>query len=298
MQKRGFICGAHRSGTTWLGKILETCTDCSVLHEPFNYAYGVESVPCWYPDAKVHNAVLTGLLADIFAGRARFKTQRDSDVKWKAVMRSITGGPDNIHYRRKLRANPKTLILKDPFVSRMAAMLCNQHDMYGVAMVRHPGAYLNALKRMGWGVPELGVDDCSLRQMRGDDAEEFAARVGRFWAQLNGDILDQVISSQGRIQLLRHEDLCENPLRESQKIIAHFGMQATAGTTSFLRQSTTGTTARARPGELHQFVRKTRDIPHSWRSNLSDGEYGAIMAECKEIYGRIYVSDDLMLASV
>ena len=41
----------HRSGTTWLGRALESGGKCSVLHEPLNFHSGIEGVPGWYPTA-------------------------------------------------------------------------------------------------------------------------------------------------------------------------------------------------------------------------------------------------------
>ena len=43
------ISGMHRSGTTFLGKLLESSGNMHTIHEPFNYKFGLEGVPCWYP---------------------------------------------------------------------------------------------------------------------------------------------------------------------------------------------------------------------------------------------------------
>lgn len=40
----------HRSGTTWLGAVLDNVPALFSMHEPFNVDHGLRNVPRWYLD--------------------------------------------------------------------------------------------------------------------------------------------------------------------------------------------------------------------------------------------------------
>lgn len=44
------VTGMHRSGTTWIGKVVDKLPEVTMLDEPFNAGTGLRGVRCFYLD--------------------------------------------------------------------------------------------------------------------------------------------------------------------------------------------------------------------------------------------------------
>jgi len=197
--RRGLITGAHRSGTTWIGRALSLSHEVAVLHEPFNYHNGLEGIPRWYPtiinDQEKHS--IAKIFQAIFEGKARYLRNRHNDPAWKALIRNVIGGPDDWRYKKMVKGNFKHIVLKDPFCVLLSGWMVTELDFRIVVMVKHPGAYLNSIKRMSWGIPTVSLGQFKMipydeSAPGNNNGSEFAREVGVFWHDIYAEVIKQI----------------------------------------------------------------------------------------------------------
>src|SRR5690606_16487469 len=143
------ITGSHRSGSTWIGKIMALSRELHYIHEPFNVAKHKKApFSNWfqYYDAKssdfeeqeqvlrylkaFHKPSLRRLFNRI--RRAKYPGQvRDALVKeWACIA--------------------KQPLYKDPIAFMSAEWFYENMDAYIVISVRHPAAFVASLKVKYW----------------------------------------------------------------------------------------------------------------------------------------------------
>lgn len=286
------VTGAHRSGTTWVGQALAEVEGCAVLHEPFNFQFGVDGVPQWYPKAGTaeERALLAPIFERVVSGKARYRVRRSDDTPLKALARLVSGGPDNWTYRRQFRQHPSRIVLKDPFCVRMARWLGEVYGVRSAVLVRHPGAYLNSLRRMSWTIPEDAFGGATGDAGSGTAPETLteACRVARFWAGLYGDVIAQADAAPDHVRLFRHEDLCLDPIGEGERLFAHIGVPFTDAARAYLARTTSGTVVNPEQNVLHAFDRKSAEMIHSWRGKVSAEEQGVLHEVGGAVFARLY----------
>ena len=145
------VTGAHRTGTTWVGKMLAAGGGAAYISEPLNIWHrpGVLRVPTrhWYtylcPD---NEAAYLPALRDML------------DLRYHAgdEIRSLRSLKDFLRMGRdwstfsvgKLRG--KRPLLKDPFAVFSAPWFASRLNCQVVITVRHPAAFASSLKRLDW----------------------------------------------------------------------------------------------------------------------------------------------------
>ncbi len=143
------VTGAHRTGTTWVGKMLTAGGGAAYISEPLNVLHrpGVMRVPVphWYmyihDDSSVYAALQETLrfqyhpgleLKSLHSSRDALRMARDWTVFIKGKL---------------LRQRP---LLKDPFAVFSIPWFTRQLGCKVVVTVRHPAAFANSLKRLNW----------------------------------------------------------------------------------------------------------------------------------------------------
>jgi len=148
------VTGAHRSGTTWTGRMLAVAPETGYIHEPFNvdHRHGVCRAPIdlWFTHVHAGNEEryapgLARTLAfdyDLWGGLARVRSSSDL----KTVIRTAR----EFRAARSTHARP---LMKDPLALFSAEWLASRFRMEGVVMIRHPAAFAASVKSLGWRHP-------------------------------------------------------------------------------------------------------------------------------------------------
>ena len=230
------ITGAHRTGTTWMGKILALDPDISYVSEPLHLGHsrGVLSQPVenWYCYICNDNGTQ---FENAFQKTIQFKYQLWTAIQhlrnWRGAGKVVRDFPIFLASRLlKRRA-----LLKDPFAVISVPWFISALDAQVVIMVRHPIPFVSSLKRLGW---SFNFDHL-LNQplLMRDHLEPFRSEMVRC-KQNEKDIVGQGIllwrmiyllvhqyKSQGLdIQLIRHEDLSQRPLPIFEEIFHKLGI--------------------------------------------------------------------------
>jgi hypothetical protein len=151
MSRPILITGSHRSGSTWVGRILGTAPGLGYIQEPFKPTTypGVvpQPFPDWYHYLCAENQadateIFSRVLQFDFHARAAWSTVRSP----RSFVRFCRRWARQSRLRRR-RCRP---LLKDPFALFSTEWLIRNFDTQVVMLIRHPAAFVSSLKLKGW----------------------------------------------------------------------------------------------------------------------------------------------------
>jgi hypothetical protein len=141
------VTGSHRSGSTWVGKMLTLSPFVAYIDEVFNPDPGhplshkgvFERSFTYITEENEHRYVQE--IGDVLQFKFGYRAQR-------------SGGPipsRRFIYRctHRIVSLPRPL-LKDPIAALSADWLAKRFDMDVVILIRHPAAFVTSLMRMHW----------------------------------------------------------------------------------------------------------------------------------------------------
>jgi hypothetical protein len=279
------VTGAHRTGTTWVGKMLAASGQAGYISEPLNLWHrpGVLSAPLqhWYTYICAENerAYLSALQ----------ETLGFQYHPWREI-RSLRSRKDLLRMARDwgiftqgrfLRQRP---LLKDPFAIFSAPWF---HDRLGcqvVITVRHPAAFASSLKRLGWDFDfsHLLAQPLLMRdllepyrgQMEAMRAvpEDIIGQASLLW-QITYEIAARFCERYPDFQVVRHEDLSLDPLDGFQKLYKILDLDFTPKAQKIISDSSSA----ENPGEVsqkavHAVRLDSRANLHNWKRRLQAQE--------------------------
>jgi len=145
------VTGAHRSGTTWVGKMLCASRQAAYISEPLNKLHhpGLldRPVPYWYLYLNPANEAdyLPGL-QNVLRFRYHWGKGITNLRSWKDLLR--LGRDVSIYQLGRLRRQRP--LLKDPFAVFSIPWFIERLGCRVVVTVRHPAAFASSLKRLNW----------------------------------------------------------------------------------------------------------------------------------------------------
>ncbi len=251
------VTGSHRSGSTWIGKVIEKSDEFIYLSEPTNF------------DNK-------DSISNI---KYRFQSIRNSD---ETIIEELSLLNQNVleHQKRALFKDPLAFFSVDTFIEQLNADV--------LISVRHPAAFTSSLKRLGWShtfdhfLEQEELMETCLYPFR-DEIKEFAKN--------EKDVIDQGVLLWNMIYLnalkykqkypdiyiVKHEDLSLNPISEFQKIFTNFDISFTDNTKKYLIETTNeNNSAEAKNNVLHQLNRDSKANIYNFKNRLAKEEIAKI----------------------
>ncbi|MCH8822890.1 MAG: sulfotransferase [Planctomycetes bacterium] len=298
------VTGAHRSGTTWVGRILASAKGMAYIHEPFNCHWsrpGVRGAWCenWFKylceeNGEEYFEYIESALRFHYVLQAELRVIRQTksfrDVKSLARQCFLL----ILNRKRQLRA-----VVKDPVALMSSEWLERHFGMQIVVMIRHPAGFAYSLKKRGWrfNFRELLDQELLMRDMLEPfrDRMELALRskadlmteVGLLWSILNHVVSEYRKNHPGWI-FIRHEDFATNPLPEFKKLFAKLGMPIGVKTERVI-DSLTRSSGKQRPaGATHWLERDSRALTTDWVGKLTKREISQLRNEVEPVYYEFY----------
>jgi hypothetical protein len=301
------VTGAHRSGTTWVGRTLAAAPGAAYIHEPFNINQrpGICDLPArkfWYTyvtqeDDLLFSAPLKSTLEFRYAVRSEIRSIRSLRDLGR-MARDVV----KINWLR-LAARPWPLV-KDPFAFYSAPWFAEEFKAQVVILVRHPAAFVNSILRQGWDFPfEHWLQQ--ERLMR-DRLSPFQAEIKKF-AEDPQPLIDQAVllwnsiysvANHYRIQhpawhILRHEDVSMDPGQVFSALYGQLGLTFTSDVKRFIARTTATKTSIAvvdRPVlDIH---RHSRANIKAWQTQLTKDEVAYIRNATEGISELFYEDGD------
>jgi len=299
------VTGAHRSGTTWVGRMLVAGGEAAYISEPLNRFHrpGVLLVPVnrWYPYicAENQDEYLSGL-RQMLQFRYHAWAEMRSLRSFKDLLRM--GRDASIFARGRLhRQRP---LLKDPFAVFSAPWFAHVLDCQVVITVRHPAGFASSLKRLGWPFDfhDLLDQPLLMRDWLQPYREEMQAML-----QSPDDIIGQsailwkaiyhtVDCFQERypqFQVVRHEDLSLEPVPGFRTLYANLGMQFTPVVEqSVLRSSSTENPAESSVSDRYATQINSRASMDNWKRRLTSQEIERVYELTRDVAKQFYSEDE------
>jgi hypothetical protein len=298
------VTGLHRSGTTFVGEVLRRAGLFQVF-EPMNRDYGSVLVDRWkpHPDSSTRDGRPYREVVDAIVSRR---------IRWKANLQSrhaavrLVGRALGLHRRalayqlgflaQSLR--PRRRLFKDPDLVFFADDLERRHGFQVVVLVRHPCAFYASVKRLGWRFPlaELYEQPALVERHLERWTEHLAPRPRSFaeeaallWLFVHTTVRD-LVASNPRLLLLRHEDVAERPLLTLRALFRRLGLRFDGRVEAFVQRATHGRRMTARANRVHDLERDARALASHWNGALEPGEIKQIREIVEPVFGFFYPS--------
>jgi len=293
------VTGAHRTGTTWVGKMLAAGGDAAYISEPLNIWHlpGVLRVPThhWYTYLCAENeAVYLPALRETLGLHYHAGAEIRSLRSLKDVMRM--GRDWRIFLAgRLLRKRP---LLKDPFAIFSASWFASRLNCRVVITVRHPAAFVSSLKRLGWPFqfadlldqPLLMRDRLSAYQdaMQAVPPDDVIEQGSLLWKIIYQSVAEDRKTHPDYL-LVRHEDLSLEPVDGFRLLYDKLGL-------SFNRKAEKAilsTSSAANPGEIpsqsaHSIKVNSQANLSLWKQRLAAQEIDRVRQITADVVAEFY----------
>ena len=295
------VTGAHRSGTTWVGRMLSAHPQLAYISEPLNVWHrpGVMSAPVakWYTYVFEGNEreYLPALRA-MLAFRYRIGKEIVALRSFKDVLRM---GRDlwGFLVARAWRQRP---LIKDPFAVFSAAWFARRLDCRIVITVRHPAAFASSLKRLNWNfdfrnlLEQPGLMQAWLEEDRAEmeavPGEDIIGQAALLWRMIYR-VVHSLHGLHPDFVVLRHEDLSQDPLAGFQGLYERLDLEFSAQVAQVVLHSSSGDN----PVELsrkkvHSVRMDSRSSLDNWKKRLSRDEVLQIRRKTEAV-AHLYYTD-------
>lgn len=300
------LTGAHRSGTTFVGRMLSLPASIGYFKEPFNKEYGISGIDQWFlyiSDAVPAERRYRALIDDLLQGRACYRKipPRAADPLSQRLARLLFRSRGHLDYRLA-RLNPlvRRFLVKDPIACLSSEYLHRTFDMEVVVLIRHPAGFAASLKRLGWrfnvdvfrAQPELMHDYLAgvlpdLPAQKRTPIEE-AALV---WRCLYS-VLERFLARNPAMIPVRHEDIARDPVGQIRTLYERLEVPFTARVQRAITRHTSSQGRADVPGtRAHVLKRNSAAIPAQWKKILTPSEVATIRDITAPVAGRWYADE-------
>ena len=289
------VTGAHRTGTTWVGKMLAADEDVAYISEPLNVLHrpGVFRAPVkhWYTYINKENE------AEFLPA---FNELLDFDYHLWNEIRSIRSHKDflrmgrDFHIFYAANLHGQRALLKDPFAVFSLPWFAEKLNCQIIVTVRHPAAFASSLKRLDWSFdfsdllnqPLLMRDH--LEPFRADiqsvSADDVIGQAALLWTMIYRVVHAALRPAQDdareripSIQIARHEDLSLDPIAGYRKLYESLELNFTAR----IEQAVLNSSSAENPAELskkkvHSVKLDSRANLDNWKNRLTPDEINRI----------------------
>ncbi|MFC2055018.1 sulfotransferase [Chloroflexota bacterium] len=298
------ITGAHRSGTTWVGKMLAASGEAVYISEPLNIWHrpGILRAPVnhWYTYICEQNQ---DDYLPAFQETLRLQYHVWEDIK---SFRRLKDLPHMLQDSSSFflgSMQGKRPLLKDPFAVFSAPWFEKALDCQVVIIVRHPAAIASSIKRLDWSFdfehllaqPHLMND--LLEPYRNDmlattrNPQDVIGQSGLLW-RIIYQVVTQYESKYPQFLVVRHEDMSLDPIDSFHSLYNSFGLSFSAQVKQVILKSS----SQDNPGEradksIYTTRLNSQANLNNWKHRLDPDEITRLHSLTKDT-AAIYYSEE------
>lgn len=294
MKKRILVSGSHRSGSTWLGKILSLADDVNYVHEPFNLTrYKNTPFTYWFEyisnnSSKKYQRKVKSYLK-YYSTIFHYKNLEDI-----LKIRSLKNAR-RVFYRLKDKLK-KSTVLKDPIAIMSVEWIYKEFDCDVVILIRHPAAFVASLKVKDW---HFDFNDfLQQKELMATYLAPFKEEIEHY-ANNKQDLISQgvllwktiystIYSYQQNHKdwyFIKHEDLSLNPIEEFDKIFKYLDIDFNEK----IKAKLLGTTISK---ENIGMNRNSKENISTWKTRLTPDEIDKIKKGTYNVWTKFYTEQD------
>lgn len=297
------VTGAHRSGTTWVGKMLSLDRNIAYISEPLNVLHrpGVlrAKVKHWYQYVcKENEREFLAAFEELLDYRYHLWNEIRSLRSVKDFLRM---GRDFGIFYNALEHGQRAL-LKDPFAVFSAAWFASRFDFKVVVTVRHPAAFASSLKRLGWNFdfndllnqPLLMRDHLEVYrdEMESISADDVIGQASLLWKMIYG-FVHEVSKLNPDLITICHEDLSRDPIAGFRNLYSGLGLDFTSyAENRILASSSSENPTELSRGKTHSVKLDSRANIENWKRRLTEDEVSRVRATTEETAKLFYPEDN------
>jgi hypothetical protein len=297
------VTGAHRTGTTWVGRMLAAHPKVAYISEPLNMLHhpGIlrARVPHWYTYVcRENESDFFASFQDLIAYRYHFAASVAAAGSVKDVLRV---GRD-LCVCLDARLFQRRPLFKDPFAIFSVLWFAERLNCEIVVTIRHPAAFASSLKRLNWPFdfgdllrqPLLMRDYLERYRphMQAARADDIIGQASLLWAMIYR-VVHTAADANPAMRVVRHEDLSMDPIVGFHRLYDELGLSfSPAVQRAILRSSRAGNPAELRPGRMHSVKLDSRASLDNWRRRLSTAEVARVRAMTADMAGLYYPEVD------
>jgi hypothetical protein len=302
------VTGAPRSGTTFLGTMLSLNRSVSYIYEPMSRTHGLRDIPSpllYVRNGSRNEEVARRMTREMLAGRGSFRRPPPAATGLSSpteIARRMIGSRVSLRYRTQV-LNPmrRRWLLKDPWAAFASEWLHREIGTRTVVIVRHPVPTVLSYRRLGWDfqVDELTtmdelMTDHLTQMLDGIDLAalsgvESAALVWRIYYYVLGRYIDR----NPDMIVLRHEDLCADPMNVLESLYDKLDLRFDARVRKQVAAYTgQGNLVDGTAGQLHQLQRDSAAVATTWHGKVDPLELATIRTWTEPESARWYGEDD------
>ncbi len=292
------VTGAHRSGTTWVGKMLALAPGVGYVHEPFNPRFSAGRFDRYFTVVTRENeARYASELEHALTFRYELVPRLRTRHRPKDVARTLR---DFARVQRVRRRRPRPL-MKDPIALLSAEWLAQRFDMDVVVLIRHPAAFASSLKRLGWRhsfatflddgrVPDVIQPYENEIRAQAREPGDLLAQAALLWRLLYNAVATYRERHEDWV-FLRHEDVSLEPPGSFERLYERLGLELTeAARAEIERASSSGNPSE--PPTPHAVELDSAASLGRWRGELTPEEIDTLRERTSDVWPRFYSGED------
>ncbi len=250
------IAGVARSGTSWLGQIINSSPDAVYKFQPL-FSYTFKN----YLNHQSNKKNYTDFFERLFNSKDTFLDQSD---KIEASLYPLFNKNKELKYLAFKENRYQYLFSK---------MLFSNPNLQMIGIVRHPCAVINSWLQ---NPKEFPIDSVIEKEWRFGHCKNQAKEENFFgfykWREIANLYLDLQTKYKNQFYLVNYNKLTENTKQETEKIFSFLNLELTQQTTDFVKSSTSTHT------DNPYSVFKDKKVKDKWKTELN-----------KEIIDEIYL---------
>jgi hypothetical protein len=282
-----FLTGTHRSGTTWLARMLGA-SGIWYAHEPFNPNKGRWPEAFTYRRPGTEDAAVDALMGEVLNGGFRAALNLpNADKAWMPL--------------RWMPPKVSRRLVKDPLACLLAPYLTQRFSLQTLVVFRHPAGFSASVARLGWPRAEFLQRFLADAALMSDHLEPHRALIERHAnedtlasaAVLHG-VLNKVLWTSvqaGMGRALLFEDLCADPIEGCRRLFEELGLPYDEGVRAEHEALCLGRERAVGEYRTHEVARNSNAMANSWRKELAPAARRELRAIWKEFGIPLYQQD-------
>jgi len=295
------VTGSHRSGTTWVGRMLCLSGEAGYIHEPLNPvrrpSWMPRPVPYWYVYITDENAHLYA--ADL-ERVMEFRYPLASNALRLRKPEQVAALGSDLARTLRPRARGARPLLKDPFAVFSAEWFARRYDADIVVTIRNPVAFVGSIKRLNWQFKfktllsqgglirdHLEAFEADMRRCR-DHAVDVVEQGIVLWNALHHAIA-QLREAHPEWSFVRHEDLAEDPVSGLGGLYRACGLRWDDDVAAQVSGFSTADAGSELPMWRHGSVKRDSSrATETWKLRLTDEEVARVRVGTADVARRFY----------
>jgi hypothetical protein len=304
------ITGGNRTGTSWTGKMLGLSGETFLVWEPFNNQNPIPGIFPSNPLDRHYHKLLPG--EEEVMGRF-MKSMVILGLVRSCRPEGRFGGPLLDPFRItaafwRYMTGSVIPLFKDPIALMSAEWVQRKFDSSVVVMIRHPAAYVNSIRRLGWRTPleDFLVQDSLMNDLPEDLRHRIMERAGERPEPGEGEfdlqdaalcwkVFHTVIARYSQDHpdwiFVRHEDLCGDYMNSFRDLYERVGLSWSERVADRIEAHCGSSNPVTQGDSIHVFRQDSESLAGAWKNSMTRDDIQRIREFSSPVWEYFYDAD-------